>query len=427
MKRQITVNLGNLLLSLSEITDLMNPVVSQHQQKTAFIAVEIAKAFGVNADTLEEIFIASLFHDIGAITVEEKLAVHQGINVNLDIHCIKGEILLSQTPWFQKIAKTVRYHHRNWIDWEDTLGNPLVLSSQIILLADSIEKSIQRDKYILHQNQSIKERIQGMQDRVITKELVSCFLEIARREEFWLDLVSPRLYHVLLNEGPYSNAEIDMDGIALIADLFRDIIDFKSGFTATHTSGVSACTEILGSLFGLTEVEVNWLRIAGNLHDIGKLMIPNSILEKQGKLTSAETAVMRCHTYYTYYVINSIGGLRNVAEWAAYHHEKLDGSGYPFHCQAFEIDIESRILAVADVFTALAEDRPYRSGMDKEQIFSVIQGEVAQKKLDSNIVELLFEHYDFIRDYVKKRQEIAKEFYNQRFLAVLAESRSNLK
>ncbi len=423
MKRQTTVNLGNLLLSLSEITDLFNPVVSQHQQKTAFIAIEIAKAFSVSPDLLEDIFIAALFHDIGAITVEEKIAVHKGKDINLDLHCIKGEILLGGTPWFQKIARIVRYHHRNWIDWQDTLNNPVVLSSQIILLADSIEKMIERDKFILYQNESIMEQIQRMQDSVITKELVNCFLGIARREEFWLDLVSPRLYHVLLSQGPYRNIEIDMKGISLIADLFRDIIDFKSDFTATHTSGVSACTEILGSRFGLTEVEINSLRVAGNLHDIGKLVIPNSILEKKGKLTPTETAVMKCHTYYTFHVLNSIGGLGNIAEWAAYHHEKLDGSGYPFHCQAFEIDIGSRILAVADIFTALAEDRPYRPRMKKDQIFTVIKEETKQKKLDSKIVDLLFDNFHAVSEYVTERQAQAKEFYNQRFLAVLVESR----
>ncbi len=422
MKRQITVNLGNLLLSLSEITDLMDPLVSQHQQKTAFIAIEIAKAFNVNPDILEKIFTAALFHDIGAITVEEKLAVHKGKDVNLDVHCIKGEILLNEIPWFQKIAKTVRHHHRIWIDWEDSLDNPLVLTSQIILLADSVERMIQEDRYILHQSGVIMEQIQRMQDKVIAGELVRCFLEVAAREEFWLDLVSPRLYHVLLSQGPYHNVEIDMNGISLIADLFRDIIDFKSSFTATHTSGVSACAEIMGSLFGLTDVEIHRLRVAGNLHDIGKLVVPNSILEKRGKLTPTEAAVMRCHTYYTFYVINSIGGLSNIAEWAAYHHEKLDGSGYPFHCRSFEIDIGSRILAVADIFTALAEDRPYRTGMNKKQIFSVMKEEASQNKLEPKIVELLFDHYNSISDYVKERQTLAKEFYNQRFLAVLAES-----
>jgi HD-GYP domain-containing protein (c-di-GMP phosphodiesterase class II) len=82
----------------------------------------------------------------------------------------------------------------------------------------------------------------------------------------------------------------------------------KAHFTATHTAGVSVCAEKLSQLFGLTEIEVNLMRIAGNLHDVGKLIIPNRILEKPGKLTAEEFAVIRSHTYYTFYIINSIGG-----------------------------------------------------------------------------------------------------------------------
>ncbi len=110
-----------------------------------------------------------------------------------------------------------------------------------------------------------------------------------------------------------------------------------------RNTGVSACAEILSKLFGLAELEVNLMKIAGNLHDIGKLIVPNSILEKPDKLTVDEFAVMRCHTYYTFYVINTIGGLQQIAEWAAYHHEKLNGNGYPFHCKADEIDTGARL------------------------------------------------------------------------------------
>lgn len=427
MNRQISVNLGNLLLSLSDITDLINPAVSQHQQKTAFIAVEIAKVLAVGPEMLENIFTAALFHDIGAITVEEKIAVHNGEEINSDIHCLRGEILLNQMPWFQKIAGIVRNHHRNWQEWDDsiedgTIENPLVLSSQIILLADFVEKMVHRDKYILHQNAFIIEQVKGMCNTIVSSEIVNCFLEIARREEFWLDLVSPHLYYILLNHGPYRKLEIDISGISLIADFFRDIIDFKSRFTATHTTGVSACTEKLAYLFGLTDVEINSMRIAGNFHDIGKLVIPNRILEKKGRLTTAETAIMKCHSYYTFQVISSIGGLQNIAGWAAYHHEKLDGTGYPFHCREGEIDTGSRILAIADIYTALMEDRPYRKGMRQDQIYQVIKEETLKKQLDSEIVELLFDNFNLINDYVKEKQFLAKDFYHQRFLTILANS-----
>ena len=160
------------------------------------------------------------------------------------------------------------------------------------------------------------------------------------------------------------------------------------------------------------------MRIAGNFHDIGKLVIPNSILEKPGKLTSEEFAVMRCHTYHTFNTLDSIGGLQRIAEWAAYHHEKLDGSGYPFHLTNEEIGTGSRIMAVADIFTAISEDRPYRKGMDNNAIYKVFKRQTDEKLLDKRIVELLFDNYEAINMQVKVKQSKALDFYERRFLSI---------
>jgi len=167
------------------------------------------------------------------------------------------------------------------------------------------------------------------------------------------------------------------------------------------------------------------MRIAGNFHDIGKLIIPNSILEKPDKLTVDEFQIMRCHTYYTYYTLNSIGGLQRIAEWAAYHHEKLDGSGYPFHCTNEEIGTGSRIMAVADIFTAISEDRPYRKGMDEDEIHRILQKQADNNFLDKRIVALLFDNYEAIRLKVKEKQEEAFDFYEKRFLLITDETENN--
>jgi HD-GYP domain-containing protein (c-di-GMP phosphodiesterase class II) len=247
---------------------------------------------------------------------------------------------------------------------------------------------------------------------------VDLFLTVSNREEFWLDLVSPRLYSILLNEGPFRKVEIDFSDISLIAELFRNIIDFRSRFTSTHSSGVAASASMISRIFGLTEAEVGLMEVAGNLHDIGKLAIPNSILDKPGKLTKEEMSVMKSHTYYTYFVINTIGGLKQIAEWAAYHHEKLDGSGYPFHCTAGELSTGARIMMVADIFTALAEDRPYRKGMSKDGIIQIIKQFFDRQLLDTKIVNLLLENYNDIFSYVAEKQAVAREFYEKQFVFV---------
>lgn len=114
-------------------------------------------------------------------------------------------------------------------------------------------------------------------------------------------------------------------------------------------------------------------------------------------------------------MINTIGGIQQITEWAAYHHERLDGSGYPFHCTASELSTGARILMVADIFTALAEDRPYRKGMTKKGIVQIIKQFSDRRLLDARIVNLLFDNYDEIYSYVAKNQAIAREFYEEQY------------
>lgn len=424
MKRHVIVNLNNLLLSLSEVIDLANPQIEQHQYRTAYIANEMAKNANLEQEVVENIFTAALLHDIGAITVEEKIDLHNFVDIDENIHAIRGYILLQEIPWLRKIAEIVRNHHRKWVEWEEDIENPAVLAAQIILLADYVERLIVKDKYILHQSGDITETIEKLAGTILHKDVVNNFVDLSKREELWLDLISPRLYSLLLHNGPFKDMQVGLDDILLISNLYRDLIDFKSRFTATHTTGVSECAVRLSELFGLAEVDARSMMIAGNLHDIGKLTIPNSILEKPGKLTPYEFKIIKCHPYYTYNTLDSIGGLQRIAEWAAYHHEKLDGSGYPFHCSRNEIGTGSRILAVADIFTAISEDRPYRMGMDRNQIYEIFKMQTDEGFLDKRIVELLFDNFDSISSQVKRRQSKALEFYEKRFLAIADEARN---
>jgi HD-GYP domain-containing protein (c-di-GMP phosphodiesterase class II) len=415
LDRKISINLGNLLLSLSEVTDLANPFIAQHQMRTAFIASQLAKAADVGREAAEDIFAAALLHDIGAISVEEKIKLHNFEEGNLGAHCAKGELLFKRFPLFAGISQIVKHHHTPWRVMEESglsFESPLALASQIVLFADYLERLISRNKYVLHQTDDITERLASLVKATVHPRIHEYFLSISATEEFWLDIVSPRLYSILLSSSPYANRSIELDEMVSVSELFRDIIDFKSRFTSTHSIGVSSCAEILSRLFGLTDFEIRLMQVAGNLHDIGKMIVPNSILDKPDKLTKEEFGIMRCHTYYTYYVIKTIGGLQQIAEWAGYHHEKLDGTGYPFHCGAVDLTIGSRIMTVADIFTAIAEDRPYRKGMNRDEIIKVLADSVAKSHLDSRVVDLVVDNYEQVRSHVMEKQQKGREFYD---------------
>ena len=415
MQRDIVVNLGNLVLSLSDAMDLASPSLAQHQQRTAFITWEMGAAAGLSDEALERTFIAALLHDIGALSLEEKISLRNSKLENPEEHCIRGELLLNNIPWLKDVAKLIRFHHKEWQHWEESIENPLAFESQVLFLADYLERAIDRKQYILHQHEDIISKIKSLSGSSLHPRIVSLFTSVSHSEEFWLDLVSPRLYSVLLNEGPFRKTEIDYPAISIMAELFRNIIDYRSRFTSTHSSGVAASASLLAKFFGLTDTEIKLMEIAGNLHDLGKLVVPNSILDKPGSLTKEEMALMKAHTYYTYLIINSIGGLKQIAEWAAYHHERLDGSGYPFHCTAAELNTGARILIVADMFTALAEDRPYKKGMPQNEILQIIKPLSDRGLLDARIVNLLFDYYSEILAHVTEKQAIAKEFYEKQF------------
>jgi|Deesub1362B_J571_1020462.scaffolds.fasta_scaffold08709_2 HD-GYP domain-containing protein (c-di-GMP phosphodiesterase class II) len=415
MLKEISVNLINFILSLSDAIDLASPAIASHQLRTAFVAWQICKAAKLSEETVEKIFIAALLHDIGALAPEDKIRLHDFEEKNLDTHCVRGESLFESTPLLKPAARIVRFHHRPWKEWETPLDSPNVLESQIIFLADLLERLIKRDQYILHQVENLTSRITSVSRTDIHPDVVELFAMISKREDFWLDLTSPRLYSLLLHYGPFRPVAIEIEDIYSLSFLFRRIIDFRSFFTATHSTGVAACAVILSKIFGLTEAETTLMEIAGNLHDLGKLIVPNSILNKSNKLTKEEFAIIKQHTYFTYMVLNSIEGLDQIAEWAAFHHERLDGSGYPFHVSADKISTGSRIMAVADIFTALAEDRPYRKGMDRKEIENILIVQANKNFLDKRIVDLLLQNYDEILIQVKEKQEVSRVRYEKEF------------
>ncbi|MFH1075475.1 MAG: HD domain-containing phosphohydrolase [Pseudomonadota bacterium] len=413
MRRALSFNMGNLLLSFSDAMNLGSPALVRQQQRTAYIAWQIGKTVGLSANRLKNIFTAALLHDIGAFSDEEKLKL-RNLNTNdLELHCIRGARLLEKVPCLLDAAKIVRVQHRKWTEWNQPIDAELVLEAQVLGLSDYIEHKIQRDQYILHQDRCLINEIVSLKGKSFHPQVVESFMSVAGIEEFWLDLVSPRLYALLLHDGPYGRFEVDLAGMSALAQLCRSVIDFRSPFTVTHSTGVAACAQILSKIFGLTETEVKLMEIAGSFHDLGKLAVPNSILDKPDVLTKEEFALVKAHTYYTFSILGTIDGFQQIAEWAAYHHERLSGSGYPYHCTDSELSTGSRIMMVADVFTALAEDRPYRKGMVKDDILRIMNGFASSRILDPGIIKTLIENYDEVCSYAMERQTDALESYKQ--------------
>jgi HD-GYP domain-containing protein (c-di-GMP phosphodiesterase class II) len=416
MYEEVKIDFGNLLLSLSDAMDLASPDIASHGIRTAFVAWEVGRETGLDARRLGKLVAAALLHDVGALSVEEKVKLMSNEEMDTNPHCIRGAVLLERAGILRDLAPVVRSHHRTWREWGPGGHGEECLLSQILLLADKMERSVVRGTYVLHQNQKLREVARSLANTMIDPDLVESFLAASERDDFWLDLVSPRLYSQLLHRGPFCGNMVGLDDLLEVSMVFRDIIDFRSRFTATHSSGVGRSAVLLAEIFGMSEPEQRLMQVAGDVHDLGKLAVPNAILDKPEGLTAPEFQVMKKHTYFTYTILNSVGGLRQVPEWAAFHHERLDGKGYPFRVGRDRLDSGARIMAVADIFTALAEDRPYRAGLETAKIDRILNGMADDHKLDRQMTQLLVQNLDHIRPIVQETQEAMREFYETQFV-----------
>jgi HD-GYP domain-containing protein (c-di-GMP phosphodiesterase class II) len=176
-----------------------------------------------------------------------------------------------------------------------------------------------------------------------------------------------------------------------ICEIFADVVDAKSSFTHLHSSGVARIAVGIAAEMGFTVQRRNRIRRAALLHDIGKLCIPNTILDKTGTLSAEEWETVRTHPVLSKQILERIPHFGDIPAIAAHHHEKLDGSGYPFGLSGRDLSLDSRIVALADVFAALSEKRPYRTNLEIGQVINILEKDVPNK-LDPDCFEALLRY-----------------------------------
>jgi putative nucleotidyltransferase with HDIG domain len=167
-------------------------------------------------------------------------------------------------------------------------------------------------------------------------------------------------------------------------------IDAKSKWTSGHSERVAQYAGELAVKIGMDDKFLSDLKISANLHDIGKIGVPESILDKPDRLTSSEYDVIKKHPQDGASIIDEIPGYEKFINGIIFHHEAWDGSGYPFGLAGRAIPLMGRLIAAADVYDSLISDRPYRSGMSIQDALAVLISEKG-RKLDPGIVDLMIE------------------------------------
>ena len=387
-------NIRSLLGALAKALNLINPALENHHERTAYFSYFIGRELGFEVEELHTVVYAALLHDLGSIILEERASLEE-IESNAREYARIGADMIRDLPEFGEIADIIEHCQTDWTALHEAAERldceQCARYAAVIHLGDFVATCLDPDRRILSQVPRICRLVEKHRGTEFMPEAVDALLKLKDIEVIWLDAAhNPNFLMIFTGEFH----RISLRKTAELTRLMSRIIDYRSAFTAMHSAGVAASARELARLAGMSEDDCVKIEIAGNLHDVGKLVVPRAILEKNSKLDEEEFSVIREHPYYTRLILMDIDGFEDIANWAGFHHEKLNGKGYPFHFGRKDLDLGSRIMAVADIFSAITEDRPYRKGMPKEKVISVLQENVEREAIDAALVELLVAHFD---------------------------------
>ena len=197
---------------------------------------------------------------------------------------------------------------------------------------------------------------------------------------------------------PKKPITVGLDDLEILSAVFGAIVDNKSPYTKGHSKGVAQLCDLFATRLDMPEETVKKLRIAGLVHDLGKLAVPDSILEKPGSLTADEFQVVKRHPFETYYVLSAVPQLADIRDWAAFHHEKPDGSGYPFHLTEKDYAVEHTIVMLSDKIQALIQERPYRPALERDQVLDILEHLAASHQIYEPVMQVIRSDYDSVAE-----------------------------
>jgi HD-GYP domain-containing protein (c-di-GMP phosphodiesterase class II) len=407
------VGLAEMLSALSHALDMTEGQAPGHTLRTCLIGLRLAEEAGLAEADREALYYALLLKDAGCSSNAARMAVLFGSsdqetkyrmklvdwnrpfrlavqtfrNVGrglpfvsklshflaiaqteemtrdlIAIRCDRGAAIVRQIGFPQATADAVRCLDEHWDGngYPDGLdGEAIPLLARITLLAQTVETFVTAD--------SMERALEVVRERRGTwfdPSLADRVLRWRDDRQWWRDLRTADLADQVVEREPAGGSQVVGDeGLDRIARAFAEIIDAKSPFTFRHSSNVADLACSVGRIMGFGAEARRRVYRAGLLHDIGKLGISNRILDKTGPLTPEERAEVERHPVYSLEILERVSAFQDFAEPAVLHHEKLDGSGYPWKRTAPHLEPAARILTVVDIFEALTADRPYRDGL----------------------------------------------------------------
>lgn len=390
----IATDLRHVVFALSDALDLVGIDDLAHGKRVGIMAAECTRAQGADPQQVARLFDLGLLHDVGvSSTVTHGHLVAEFDWESSQVHCEVGYALMRDFAPLAWMALPIKYHHTRWDRMPlDQVQPQVALAANLVYLVDRVDAlaaAHYADGSLLVSTAGIRDQIASRGGSYFAPELVELFLDVSRSEAFWLSLEPRAVQAYLADMLAHGQAQtMQMAELKQLARMFSRIVDAKSPFTARHSLGVANMARFLAEQLGLGADRCDMIEIAGLLHDIGKLRVPDEVLDKPAKLDERERKVMNTHSFETYQILRQIPGFEEIASWAAWHHEEPDGNGYPFHLVGSALPLEARILRVADIFQAMVQDRPYRAGLSATAVGEFMEDLVHQGRVEAGIVKL---------------------------------------
>ncbi|KAA3654159.1 MAG: HD-GYP domain-containing protein [Proteobacteria bacterium] len=280
----------------------------------------------------------------------------------IQTRCQRGADIARQLRFGEGVAMGVHSLDEHWNGEgrpERLAGEAIPLYSRIALLAQVVD--------VFHTADGAAAALAEARARAgswFDPTLVAALEQVATDPAFWTTLADPQLdTAVFALEPGRAEVALDDDYLDEIAAAFGQVVDAKSPYTSGHSARVALYTDMIAETLGLSASRRRWLRRGALLHDVGKLGVSNTILDKPGKLDEAEWSAVKMHAAHTETILMRIPAFEALARVSAAHHERLDGGGYPRGLSAGQIAIETRIITTADIFDAITAERPYRGAI----------------------------------------------------------------
>ena len=394
---EMTKLLNTLSLSLDHVENEIIKTARNHGKRVAVLTNLMAKQAGYSQDILYALTQSAVLHDcaLAEYLKDELNRENKSLDeTNMYEHCVVGEKMMMKLPFYHLVRGTVLFHHER-ADGKGALGlrdDMVPLYAQLVHIADIVDVTFSLDTMDQDKFETIKNWLNNERGKSISNRSVDLFIKAINFETL-MSITGENCRRIVRTMIPEMTDDIPIDALREIASFFAKITDYKSNFTWRHSIGIAEKAESMGQYYNYDKETCDKLYIAGALHDMGKLLISNDILEKPGKLSNVEYKEIQNHAMGTWKLLSSVGGLEEITSWASLHHEKLDGSGYPFGYKADKLGKNERLLACLDIYQALVEERPYKAGLSHTEAMTILYKMGASGQLDIDILNDINSHF----------------------------------